>query len=278
MLSAFVLALREGIEAALIVGIILAVCRRTSWRPGVRACWKGVAIGIGISLVVGLALTMLGASFEGRAEEVSEAIAMCVAAGMITWVIVWLGSSAYTMLRQSAEMQAKVGSATGILVLATVSVAREGLELALFLIAAAASGGASGISVLAGAGSGIVAAILAGLLLFQGSRRLPLNAFFRVTSFLLMAFAAGLVAHGTHEFIEAGFLPAVVQEVWNTNGVLDESSFLGSLLKALFGYNGNPDLLEVLAYVAYWLFICGLFLIQRSKRAAATGDTLRAAT
>jgi len=254
MLSGLLLAFREGIEAALIVGIILAVCRRTDWSSGVRACWQGVALGVAISLAGGLALTGMGAALEGRAEQIYEGIALWLAAGMITWVILWLGSRAHRMVEQSAETQAAAGSATGILVLATVSVAREGLELALFLMAASRVG-ASGASTLAGAGLGLAAAFGAGLLIFQGSRKLPLSAFFRVTSVLLMAFAAGLVAYGTHEFIEAGLLPPLVSEVWNTNAYLNEKGFVGSLLKALFGYNGNPDLLEILAYAGYWAAI-----------------------
>ena len=101
----------------------------------------------------------------------------------------------------------------------------------------------------------MAAAVLAGWLLFRTTARLDVRAFFRVTSILLIFFAAGLVAHGIHELNEAGIVPAVVEHVWDLNPVLDENSGLGQILKALFGYNGNPSLTEVVAYVGYWVVV-----------------------
>jgi high-affinity iron transporter len=114
---------------------------------------------------------------------------------------------------------------------------------------------ASAGATLIGGFVGLGAAAVAGWLLFATTRKLDVRAFFRVTSVLLILFAAGLVAHGVHEFNEAGWVPPVVEHVWDLNPVLDEASGAGQLLKALLGYNGNPSLTEVVAYVAYWVAI-----------------------
>jgi high-affinity iron transporter len=137
--------------------------------------------------------------------------------------------------------------------LAFLAVLREGIELALFLTAAAftASAGATVIGGLIG----LVAAAAAGWLLFASTRRLDVRLFFRVTSMLLIVVAAGLVAHGIHEFNEAGWIPPVIEHVWDVNPILDEGSGVGQLLKALFGYNGNPSLTEVVGYAGYWLVV-----------------------
>jgi len=126
---------------------------------------------------------------------------------------------------------------------------REGIELALFLTAAAFA--LQGGAIWVGAVLGLGAAVLLGYLVFSTTRRLDLRRFFQVTGVLLLLFAAGLVAHGVHEFNEAGWIPAVIEHVWDINPYLNEKSAPGEILKALFGYNGNPSLTEVLAYLAY---------------------------
>jgi high-affinity iron transporter len=256
MFSSLLIAFREGIEAAVILGIILAVCRRTNWRQGARAAWQGTAIGIVFSLVAGLILVALGMKLEGQAEKIYEGVATLIAAAMLIWVILWLhrGGDMGQSLRKEAE--AHQGSPGGLRILAAISIGREGLELALFLIASASA--SSGRSAITGAAIGLGLATIAGLLMFAGSVRLPLKTFFRISSILLLAFAAGLVAYGVHELIEADMLPPLIHEVWNINHILHDKGPIGSVLKALFGYNGNPDLLELIAYALTWLVIGGI--------------------
>jgi len=127
------------------------------------------------------------------------------------------------------------------------------VELGLFLTAAAFSTESS--QVILGASVGLIAAAVLGWLIYSSTVRLNLKHFFNVTSVLLLIFAAGLVAHGVHEFNEVGWIPAVIDPIWNINHVLDEKSTLGELLNALFGYNGNPSLTEALAYVSYIVVI-----------------------
>jgi high-affinity iron transporter len=134
-----------------------------------------------------------------------------------------------------------------------VAIFREGIDLALFLTAAAFS--ATALATLVGGLLGLGLAAVVGWLLFASTTRLNLRVFFQVTSLLLIFFAAGLVAQGVRELNEAGWIPTVVEHVWDLNPLLNEDSGIGQILKALFGYNGNPSLTEVVAYVGYWVVV-----------------------
>jgi high-affinity iron transporter len=146
-----------------------------------------------------------------------------------------------------------IGSAWALFSLAFVAVVREGIETVLFLTAAAFS--ATPGQTLVGCAVGLIVAVALGWLMFAAGKRLDVRAFFRVTSVLLIFFAAGLVAQGVHELQEAALLPTLVEHVWDINPILDENSTVGSILKALFGYNGNPSLLEVMAYGVYFAVV-----------------------
>ena len=164
-----------------------------------------------------------------------------------------------------------MGGTRALFSLAFLAVVREGIELALFLTAATFASDVQ--STLLGTLLGLSAAIFLGWGLFASTRRLNLSRFFQVTGVLFILFAAGLVAHGVHEFDEVGWIPSVVEHVWDTNPIIDENSTLGLMLKALFGYNGNPSLTEVLAYLAYYVAIFfGLRGITRPIKAPVTGS------
>jgi high-affinity iron transporter len=137
--------------------------------------------------------------------------------------------------------------------LAFVAVVREGIETVLFLTAAAFSATAG--QTLMGGALGLIVAGAIGWLIFIAGKELNVRAFFRATGVLLVLFAAGLVAHGVHELQEAALLPTVVEHLWDVNHILDEGSTVGRFLQALFGYNGNPSLIEVLSYIAYFVAI-----------------------
>jgi high-affinity iron transporter len=266
MLAALVLAFREGLEAALIVGIVLGVLRRIGRTDRVWSVWAGAALAALISLAVGAALYALGIAFEGRAEEIFEGTAMLLAAGVLTWMIFWMarqGRSLQNELEKDVRQATLTGGTWALFGLAFVAVLREGVELALFLTAAAFT--ASAGSTLLGGLLGLAAAAVAGWLLFATTAQLNFRAFFRVTGLLLLVFAAGLVAHGVHEFNEVGWIPSVVEHVWDVNPILDESSGVGQILKALVGYNGNPSLSEVVAYSAYWAVVLAALWLARFR-------------
>ncbi len=270
MLASFLLSLREGIEAALIIGIVLGALRQMRRMEIVPAVWYGTFSAVLVSLVGGMVLTVFGLSLEGTAEETFEGITMLLAAGVLTWMIFWMNRQARNIkseLEDGVHKAAFEGGKRGLFALAFLAVVREGIELALFLTAATFASDAQ--STILGALLGLGLAILLGWGLFASTIRLDLRRFFQVTGFLLILFAAGLVAHGVHEFNEAGVIPAVIEHVWDVNPILDENATLGSMLKALFGYNGNPSLTEVLSYFAYFVAIfVGLRLSERSAGAA----------
>jgi high-affinity iron transporter len=256
MLAGFLLSLREGLEAALIIGIVLGALRKLHRQDLKTTVWWGAISASGISLLAGLALYAVGVSLEGAAEQIFEGITMFFAAGVLTWMIFWMARQSRTI---KSELEAGVRQAvsqTGggaLFLLAFLAVLREGVELALFLTATTFATGAQ--QTLIGALLGLGGAIVLGWLVFAATVRLDLRRFFQVTGVLLILFAAGLVAHGVHEFNEVGWIPAVIEHVWDMNFFVDENGVLGQLLKALFGYNGNPSLTEVLAYVAYFVGI-----------------------
>ena len=253
MVSSFLLALREGLEAALIIGIVLGTLRKMRHTHFVGSVWFGVATATLISVAVALILNAVGTSFSGRAEEIFEGITMLLAAGVLTWMIFWMRVQARTMqveLETSVQQATQSGGQKALFVLAFLAVMREGIELALFLTAAAAA--STQQETLIGALLGLVSAVLLGWVLFATTVRLDLQRFFQVTSVLLILFAAGLVAHGIHEFNEVGWIPPVIAPLWDTNSIINEKSTLGLMLKALFGYNGNPSLTEVFAYILYF--------------------------
>ncbi len=265
MLASFLLSLREGTEAALIIGIVLGALRKMRRSDLSSAVWIGVLSASLLSVLTGVLLTVLGLSFEGQAEQIFEGIAMLLAAGVLTWMIFWMSRQAHTIkgeLESGVHKAAFESRKRGLFALAFLAVLREGIELALFLVASVFASDVQ--QTMLGAFLGLGTAILLGWSLFATSIHLDLRRFFQVSGFLLILFAAGLVAHGVHEFNEAGVVPAVIEHVWDVNPILDETAMLGSMLKALFGYNGNPSLTEVLAYIAYFTAIFfGLHMFER---------------
>lgn len=262
MIASLLLSLREGIEAALIVGVVLSTLRKINRMDMSSAVWLGAGSAVIISFIVALLLHSIGTVFEGRAEEIFEGITMVFAAGVLTWMIFWMKRQSLTIkseLENDVQQVAMKGGRYALFLLAFLAVLREGVELALFLTAASVS--TEGIQILIGVTLGLSAAIFLGWSLFATTIRLNLQHFFMVSGILLILFAAGLFAHGIHEFNEASLIPPVIEHIWDTNHILDENSSAGMFLKALFGYNGNPSLTEVLAYTGYLLaIVIGLLL------------------
>ncbi|MGB8983415.1 MAG: iron uptake transporter permease EfeU [Anaerolineales bacterium] len=259
MLPTYLLSLREGLEAALIIGIVLGALtkiRRSDLSPAV---WLGTLSAVGVSILTAVLLTGFGMSLEEEAEQIFEGFTMLIAAGILTWMIFWMSKQARFLKGELEAGVNKAAASTGkraMFWLAFVAVVREGIELALFVTAAFFAGDQSQassniIQTLAGTILGLGTSVLLGWTLFATTVRLDLRRFFQVTGFLLILFAAGLVAHGVHEFNEAGWIPAVVEHVWDVNAVVDENSVPGQLLRTLFGYNGNPSLTEMIAYFVY---------------------------
>jgi high-affinity iron transporter len=259
MLPTYLLSLREGLEAALIIGILLGALskiRRTDLSPTV---WLGTLSAIGVSILTAILLTTFGMSLQDPAEAIFEGITMLIAAGILTWMIFWMSKQARFL---KSELEAGVNKAaasagkSGVFWLAFIAVVREGVELALFITAAFFAGNQGGVTsdiiqTLVGTILGVGTAALLSWTLFATAVRLDLRRFFQVTGILLILFAAGLIAHGVHEFNEVGWIPSIIEHVWNLDSVISESSLLGQLLKTLFGYSSAPSLTEMIAYFVY---------------------------
>jgi len=263
MLPTYLLSLREGLEAALIIGIVLGAVTKIRRNDLAPAVWLGTLSAVIISILTAVILTSFGMSLEETAEQIFEGVTMLIAAGILTWMIFWMRKQARFLKSELEAGVNKAAASTGkraMFWLAFVAVVREGVELALFITAAFFAGDQSQVTsniiqTLAGTILGLGTAALLGWTLFATTVRLDLRRFFQVTGILLILFAAGLVAHGVHEFNEVGWIPAVVEHIWDVNSIIDETSLGGQLLKTLFGYNGNPSLTEMMAYFAYLIVV-----------------------
>lgn len=269
-MAAFLVMLREGVEAALIVGILLAYVHRLGRRREWQWVWVGAISAAFLSVIAGLAIFSTIGSLDARAEEIAEGAVAWVAAGLLTWMIFWMGSQArHIRGRLESEVDTAIASGGGgaLAAIAFFAVLREGLESALFLISTTIGTEANGLQFLGGL-LGLSVAVVIGYLIYRGGTRVDIRLFFRVTGILIILFAAGLVAKGIHEFQEASLLPVVVDQLWNV-GILDpDTSVMGQFAKSLFGWRPDPSLLMVIAYLAYLVPIGGAFLSMTRKTGA----------
>lgn len=273
-LGALVIALREGVEMAIITGIVLAYLTQIGARRAHRWVWLGAGAAAVVSLGFLAVLNALDAEFTGATEQIFEGVTMFLAAGFLTWMIFW-------MLRQSRHLKgelqrgiqealARGGAAWGIFALVFFAVVREGVETALLLFAAPGEGKLLGTVI----GLGIALGI--GVLIYAFGRRINLATFFRVTGILLVLFAAGLVTHGVHEFVEAGLVSGG-PTLFDLSGTLSDKDGPGALLRSLFGYSADPTVLEGIAYVGYYLIALVLWKSRLIRRDPAKRPIARSA-
>lgn len=272
MFASYLLSLREGVEAALVVGLVLGLLRRIGRTNYHRVVWTAVACAVAVSVLAAGALRALGWELAGPLEPIFEGITLVLAAGLLTWMIFWMGRQSRGLkagLEAEVRQAVAVSGYTGLFALIFIAVAREGLELAVFLTASAFHSDA--VATLGAAALGLGTAALLVWLLLTCSVRLNLRRFFQLTNGLLLAFGAGLVAKAVHEFNEAGWIPALLDPLWNTSSFLSDRSAVGHSLKTLFGYRSEPSLTVVLAYFAYLLvvLVAGSFTRRPANRADA---------
>ena len=265
MIASLVLSLREGLEAALIIGIVLGALRRTGRSDLNRPLWVGVISASIISLGIALVLRSIDKDLEGTSEQIFEGVTLFLAAVILTWMIFWMRHQSWKM---KSELETKVNQAItrrgagALFFLAFISVLREGIELALYLTASSLT--STGIQTVLGTALGLLSAGLLGYLIYTTALHLNVQRFFQVTSLILILFAAGLIAQSVAEFNEAGIIPAVISPIWNLNFLLDEHSLLGTIVSTLFGYHGSPSLTEALGYSIYMLAALFVFVKPRN--------------
>ena len=270
MSSAFLNMLREGLEGALIVAILLAYLKRLEHRGGFASVWLGTLAGVAVAVVAGAIVFAAVGSLHGRAEEITEGVVAFSAAGVLTWMIFWMSRQARFIkgaLHAKVDAALASGSAFGLASIAFVAISREGLESALFMLGTTV-GARSHVDEFIGGLVGLAAAAIIGYLVYRGSRLVNLRWFFRVTGGLIILFAAGLLATGVHEFQEGGLLPSLQEHVWNLSDVNllnpDRSTF-GELLKGLLGWSPSPSIEMIVVYLLFLIPIGTMFLLQTRK-------------
>jgi high-affinity iron transporter len=273
MLASFLITFREALEAALIIGIIAAYVAKIGRKDLNRYIYAGIIGAVIASTGAAFLFKIAYGEFEGTAEQLFEGAAALTAAAVLTYMIFWMAQNSKKI---KGEMQEKIdiavskGETFGIAALSFIAVFREGVETVLFLGTLAIQ---SPFDTILGFIVGVAVVVLLSLVMFKGIYRLDVSMFFKYTSILLILFSAGLTAYGVHELNEAGIIPPIIEHVWDINPprnpdgsypLLHENGLIGGSLKALIGYNGNPSLTEVLAYIGYWIII-GMFVYRTYK-------------
>ena len=255
-----IISLREGIEAALIIAIMLSYLRKSNQTDLRKYVISGTIAAIIASLGVATVVGLLWGIFEGPLLTVFEGTVVLIAAILLTTMIVWMwnaGAQVTQEIEESMDRSVVQQSGIGLALLSFSLVVREGIELSLFSMALVIQ---EGIQSYIGIALGLSLAVILGIGIYKGSLRISIGALFKWTSIFLILFAAGMVAYGIHELQEAGLLLIGPIEVWNINPpllpdgsypLLHDKGAIGGLAKALLGYNGNPSALEVVAYFAY---------------------------
>jgi high-affinity iron transporter len=268
VLPAFVIGLREGLEAALIVGIVAAFLGGAGARWALRPVAIGVAAAVTVSLAAGVGLELLDGTLPQRQQEVFETIVALVAVGVISWMIVWMRRNAATLretLQASVRAALVTGSAAALVGMAFFAVLREGLETAVFLLAAFSSS-VSPVATGSGALLGILAASALGYGVYRGGVRLDLARFFRVTGIVLVIVAGGLLASAAHTAHEAGWLNLLQGQPLDLSTVVAPGTVRGALLTGLLGVQPRPALAEGVVWAVYVLAMLPVVLLPSRRK------------
>lgn len=272
MLANYLIGLREGLEAALVVSILVAYLVRTDRRRLLPRIWAGVGLAIAVSLAFGALLTFGPRGLTFRAQELIGGTLSILAVGLVTWMIFWMARTARGL---GGELRGRVDAAAegrrlGLVAVAVLAVGREGLETALFLWAttSAVTGGDDGVwSPLAGAALGIATAVALGWLVYRGAISINLSRFFTWTGAFLVLVAAGVLAYGVHDLQEAGLLPGLGSLAFDVSGVIDPGTWYATLLKGVLNFTPRTTVLQAIAWLAYLVPVLALFLHGARRRA-----------
>jgi len=277
VLANFLIGLREGLEAGLIVGILVAYLNKLGRRDVLPRLWLGIGAAIGVSLATGAVLTWgpYGLSFQG--QEILGGALSIVAVGLVTWMIFWMGRHARELKHdlQSRLDAAIAGAGMGIVLIGFVSVGREGVETALFIWASVNSGGSALVGTLS-ALVGIAAAVVVSYLIYRGLVRINLTRFFTWTGLFLILVAAGVLSYGVGDLQEAGLVPGADLRAFSLAGAIPPTSWYGTILGGLFNFTPEPTWAQFVAWLGYLVAVTLLFL--RQVHSKNTGPVPAAAT
>jgi high-affinity iron transporter len=256
--------LREGLEAALVVGILAAYLVNIGRQDALAKVWAGVVAAVGLSFAAGLLVIITIGQLPALVQDPVEGLSGLLAVVVLTWMLFWMrrqGRALKGELERGLDVALSLGSTVAIVGLAFMAVAREGLETALFLVAVISSAGA-GLPTAVGALGGLAIAVAIGAAIFLGGIRIDLRRFFTITGAVLIFVSAGLIAFAIHEFGDSGLM-VNAGATFNLGTVLPETGPLGSLLAGLFGYRSSPTPLELIGYVAYLVPVMTLFVFDK---------------
>ena len=270
-LANLLIALREGLEAALVVSIIVAYLVKSDRRDALPKLWLGVGLAALVPLVAGAIMTWGPKTLTFQAQEILGGLLSFVAVGLVTWMIFWMGKNARELKGELegslSKTLAEGGSGWGVVWIAVVAVGREGVETALFVWATVRSSIETSImQTTVGVVTGLVIAIVLGVLIYQGAVRINFRIFFATTGYFLVVVAAGIVAYGIGDLQEAGVLPGIMSHAWDLSSYLPASTsplhWLYVLLQAMFQFNLQPTVLQAVGWCLYIVPVLTLLTLQ----------------
>ncbi len=266
MFANFLIGLREGLEAALIVGILVAYVRKIGRDDLIPRLVIGVGLAVALSLATGAVLTYATDGLSSAAKETITGLLSILATGFVTWMVFWMLRAARGL---SGQLRGEVdghlsGAGWGIVIVAFLAVVREGLETALFIWAAVQSSGTTALP-LFGAALGIAVAVVLGYLIYRGVLSINLGIFFKYTGAILIIIAAGVLAYGVHELQEAGVLPGEDLLAFDVSAAIPPDSWYGSLLRGTVNFSPATTWLAAGAWLVYVGIVMTIF-VTRSQR------------
>ena len=260
MIAGTLITIREGLEAFLIVGILVGYLTKVN-RPQFKVhVWIGTLAALAVSVLLAILFQYMAFQFEGTSAEIFEAVVALLAVGVLTWMVLWMQRQSRGIkgeLEQKADEAISSGQAFALGSLAFVSVLREGVETALFLSALLVT--SRDMQLFPGAILGLVIAAGITYLLFRSAIHLNLRNFFIVTGLLMILIAAGLIGHSVMALQDIGWLPIGTTIAWNLQAIISNDGLAGRLMHAFFGYEAAPTILMVFAYALYVIFFGGQF-------------------
>lgn len=267
MLANFLIGLREGLEAALVVGILVAYLRKIGRDDVLPRIWLGVGLAVALSLAIGAALTFGTYGLSFQAQELIGGILSIVATGFVTWMVFWMLRAARGLSRElRSDVDSHLaGAGWGLVLVAFLAVGREGIETALFIWAAVQASGSTALP-LAGAALGIAVAVALGYLIYRGVLSINLSKFFTYTGVILIVVAAGVLAYGVHDLQEAGVLPGINSLAFDVTAFVPPDSWYGTLLKGTLNFSPATTWLEAIVWVAYVVPVMTIFILKSRQR------------
>ena len=273
MFANFLIGLREGLEAALVVGILVAYLVKTGRRALLPRIWLGVGIAVVVSIGFGALLTFGPRGLTFQAQEPIARTLTIIAVAFVTWMVFWMARQARNI---KGELEGRIDDAVAggvsLTILALLAVGREGLETALFLWAATRATGET-LAPLLGALLGLVVAVILGVLVYRGALRLDLRRFFTWTGAFLVVVAAGVVSYGVHDLQEAGILPGLDNVAFDVSSTIPPGSWYGTLLKGTVNFNPRTTWLQLVCWLLYLVPTMTLFVLQVRRPSSPTAPS-----